>query len=1338
MNETMKHFKEPPRQYSPVGVWWWSGEEVKHERLRWQMERFAEGGLYNLMIVNLAPTGPIFGADPDNPPFHSEEWWHLLDSVCRDASELGIKIWFYDQIGFSGTNFQADIVRDEPEYTGQSLESITTEGNGSLEIECPDGGEPLYAAAVPIDMQGNVTGSFIPVEIKERKVCCSLPGRYRLRLIYTVNRGFDYFSPAACKCLLDRIHGEIKRRLGHWLGNVIVGSFQDELPHLPSWSKNFREEFLKRKGYDILPYLPFLWEIGYSDASAKTVRIDYYSLRAELSEEAFFKPFFDWHKSNNLICGFDQQSPARAGEPIGTVRIYADYLRTHRWFGAPGSDHFGEVKIHSSIAHLNDRPRVWIEAFHSTGWGGTLEETFDWLMPWLIGGGNLYCPHAVYYSTRGGWWEWAPLSTCWRQPYWQHYSIFSKAVSRLCYLIACGRHVCDIGIMYPTTTIQSGLTLNGKNDEAKLANDTYIDLCGQTFWTDIKTGVLYKDKRDFDVLSDEALAESKIIDGSIYIRKESYKVIILPGCSVVKEETARVLCQFVESGGLLIAVGVYPQPIKDDDKYSIRLADLFKEGKAKLVPSPDDVPDCLANVPRYVEAPVPVLHRVVGEHDVLFIPAVYPCATHQKNPDWRNPNYDFDAERYSRNMSVKIKGNCTDICLWDPLTGSKKLPEIRNTGDGIEVNVPFNNGAIAVLVFRWQTDCRQHETTNAGTLTSEPYRAVNSFSVYKQLEPEWESEIIQTIDNLFGDFDKPAYQGAPPVSTWFFEHRFEENDGDGIVQQWYKVMDDNGWEKVQATFGIFAHWTGPKPENELPMPTGMVHQESPGIASSEWKPLVYSLTRGIPRDSIHAETLGTKGHVPEEFFHFGNVKQGQSIQIRTGIWSESEQDICFALGARAAKKAWLNGIPLDVGKQGYLSMAPARLKKGLNLLEIRLTSEQDSVLRGYWAFVNKPERFIRPEWLAVPEKAKKDDVICFVGNVVIPFNPVKAVIQVAAGMPCRVIVNDEEIGRQGGYDPYNSTGRIQPYTVNNLKQGRNIIVIEASVQASQSGVLVDGLIWGEGDNKLSFVSNEKWKVYLPDGNVQPVKLQSNWGGILFNVEPSNNYLWRRPHPLLGAEWLEDTPAENVVAEFTTDAFMGACKAEWFRWILPPGAYLMKAHICGKAELWVNGEKVAIEDGQAELPWPELPGRCAVLRVIPDKGLNKGAVFKGPVVYQTGRGRIKTGNWEDQGLGSYSGGILYRQNLTLSQIPEGQVYLDLGRVRGTAEIYVNRKHAGTCIWSPYIVDVTGLLTEGDNEIKVTVFNTLAPYLYSVSPTNYVYPGQRVSGLFGPVRLLEKKG
>src|SRR5260370_20075001 len=120
--------------------------------------------------------------------------------------------------------------------------------------------------------------------------------------------------------------------------------------------------------------------------------------------------------------------------------------------------------------------------------------------------------------------------------------------------------------------------------------------------------------------------------------------------------------------------------------------------------------------------------------------------------------------------------------------------------------------------------------------------------------------------------------------------------------------------------------------------------------------------------------------------------------------------------------------------------------------------------------------------------------------------------------------------------------------------------------------------------------------------------------------------------------------------------------------------------------------------------------------------------------------MKGGSWEEQGLVGYSGGVRYSQSLVCGEPARsaGRTWLDLGRVRGTAEVHVNGEIIGVRIWSPYVFDLTDHLHPGENELHVKVYNTLGPYTEAVSPTSFVFPGQTVSGLFGPVTLTETGG
>lgn len=713
----------PPRAFSPVAIWWWSGERLDRTRLRAQLERFAEGGVHNLVLLNLAPSGPLFGSDADDPPFLSDAWWALLDGVCDDARELGVRLWFYDQLGFSGADLQASLVDERPAYAGRRLGRVRAVVESSAErageLRCPPRGRPLAGRAEPLDADGRSTGPAVAVPVADGIVRAPGTGRWRLTLHHHEALGFDYLGTEACAALLDRVHGEFERRLGDRLGSVVAGSFQDELPSLPTWSAGFAEAFLRLRGYDITERLDALYD-DCADRDVHRVRRDYHLTRAELAEEAFFRPLAAWHERHGLLIGCDQQDPARAGHPVAGVELYADYARTHRWFSAPGSDHHGDARVHSSLAHLYGRPRAWVEAFHSTGWGGTLEETFDWLLPWLRAGATLYNPHAVYYTTKGGWWEWAPPATDWRQPYWRHHRVFADAVTRLCAILGLGHHLCDVAVLLPTTTAQAGTALDGVGEAASRAQSAYLELIGDMAWFRTRPGVLDRLGLDADVIDDASVARARVsrLDDGVRLRvaDEAYSTIVLPSCTVLERETAERLVEFVSVGGRLIAWGELPEQLVGSGAAAADgLRACFADGRAVHVPRTDDpagsLGAALGGVRSVVRAPVPALARRVDGATVVFLTAAAPRATRAEvaAPDergaalgWLDVRYDFDPGRYARRARVRVRDVAGPAVLVDPFGGASRRLPVRPVADEprtVEVDVPFDAGPAAVLVF---------------------------------------------------------------------------------------------------------------------------------------------------------------------------------------------------------------------------------------------------------------------------------------------------------------------------------------------------------------------------------------------------------------------------------------------------------------------------------------------------------------------------------------------------------------------------------------------------------------------------------------------------------------
>ncbi len=1313
-----ERFDNPPKEFSPVPLWWWSGERLDPERLRWQMERFVEGGVHNLVVMNLAPTGPLYGSDPDDPPFFSDEWWEIFRGVCRDARELGVRIWFYDQIGFSGANVQGEVVKRHPEFAGHSLDRVTHDLSGPGAVECPAGGTPLAACALPVDPEGAPRGEPIALEVRDGRAVWEGSGPHRLMLFYRVSRGFDYFSPEACRALIGAIHGQFEARAGEYIGDVIVGSFQDELPAMPTWSATFAEEFRRRRGYDLLPRLAALWE-DYGEETG-IVRRDYHATRADLAEEAFFETLHEWHERRGLLCGFDQHHPARAGHPVAATALYADYLRTHRWYSAPGSDHHGDAKVHSSLAHLHDRPRVWIEAFHSSGWGGTLEETFDWLLPWLRAGANLYDPHATYYSTRGAWYEWAPPSTDWRQPYWRHYGQFSKAVARLCSALTLGDHVCDVGVLFPTTTVQAGLALDGPSEEARAAHETYLELVGQMHWVRTVPGALDGACRDYDVLDDGSVQRGTVSDGRLRIGREEYRAVVLPSCAAIEDTTAAKLAELADSGGAVIAVGALPRTSLGTDSDGVaRLLRLFEQGRAVHVPDTPGLRDALAPIEPTVEASVPTLMRRVDGTTILFVPAVFPRATRMPGEaggeiNWLDVDYDFDPSRYERSVRVRVRGVSGAPVLYEPVSGRRRTLPVSEDGS---VEVPFEDGPCALLV--WGS-----EATSAEPLGT--YHEVSRTS----LEGDWTTELVPTLDNRWGDFALPPSSAPQPVEVWDLRGRGEPDGASGVELGWHtSEHDDSDWLVLHASFGPRGVSTGPSDPDALPEPIRSVAD----WRSDGWRVSEYSLSRGIYKDRLHQQTLGPKAHVPEEFLDFGRVGAGQAVQYRTILHVPAALETHLAVGAPGIKRAWINGN--EVGEDhGYLMIAPVRLGAGDNVLELRVTAEEDGDLRAHFALVTDPEAYRRPEWIRAAGGPAKDSSVLYRKTFEVRGEPVRAVAQVGAVGPCRVIVNGEEVGRHGGFDPYltATSTRVQPYDVTGqVRRGENTLEVEVNDRGAHGDALVDCLVETR-DGRTAVVTDPSWEASRDGRRVETLPRRRQV------TDPGWAHLWRRPHPLPDAGWLDGrTSSESPVQPLVPRPGPALPRVEWLRFVLPPGATEMELPAHGDVTVYVDGKEVGRVSGAARvvLPNAERTGRLCALRVQPEPGYAGGGVLEGPPRFETARGRMPPGNWRDLGLHDYSGGVRYSRLVEWTPHPSTRSLLDLGRVRGTAEVRVNGEDAGARFLSPYVFDLTDHLREGENELEVTVYNTLGPYFDAASPTHYVFPIQRDSGLFGPIVLRE---
>ncbi|MEV7423580.1 hypothetical protein [Streptomyces sp. NPDC091212] len=1421
-HELLTRFTDPESRFGPLPIWWWSGATITREELRRQMGQMVSQGIRQAVVMCLAPTGPMFGSLADDPPFLSPRWLALLDTACADAEELGFSLWMYDQIGFSGANFQGRLTADRPEFAGLALHRSTVRCAGDEEtVLAPPEGHTALAAYAEVEAGDGVSGAggaASRVQVPLTRGTARWSGApARITLVHSGTRGFDYFGEDACAALLDQVHGTLERRVGHWFGRAIGGFFQDELPAMPTWGGDFAETFTARYGYDPLPRLWALWDDGTEDAAgdgpdaaeAARFRRDYHAHRARLGRRGFFDRLDAWFARHGLICGFDQPSPAREGDPNGGVQVYGDYLATHTGYGAPGSDHWGDPKTHSSLAHARGHERTWIEAFHSTGWGGTLEETYDWLAPLLRRGANLYDPHAVYYSTAGGWWEWAAPSTCWRQPYWPSYHVFSGAVARLCSVLTAGTHVCDTVLLSPTTTAQAYQRLDGPLGPARTAAAVYHRLNGRSSWYAEERGLLERAGIDHDVLDETTLASGTLVtdgtdsvggtdstggtDGAgLRVGDETYRTVILPPVRALHVRAARTLVRFAAAGGRVICVGRPPElflgeePDPSQDTAAEAFGAALARGAFVLAETADQVPEAVASGPVRVRADAPFLLRRHGDCHVLTLVAhdersgtEAPVVSLDTGDWWtggfpweeyweqlRTTGYRFRPPG-ARRARVRVTGLGPDrprAQRWDPGTGHRTDLPVTPAPDGEWLlDLGFEDGPVALVVL-------------APALPVPTRAPLGEERDSLPVDGPWTALATSTLDNSRGDLAAADRTGILPIEVWRMDHLTDgygggygagrSNDrgrGDGAGRG-NGMGRSNGvgkgrgagpvpgaaapWRPVVAGYGPFALVRGPWTGAEPP--------------ADGWRPAQWSLSRGIRNDPAHAEALGPKGYVPEEFLDWRRVPAGGRVAVRTHLALPDRDGLYLAVGANAARRITVDGAPVTVRDSGYqsFSLLPVRAAGRTVELEIELEAVVEGPVRASFAVVRGPLAYRRPAWLEAA-----DDTAAVVGEsrdltfrTRLDALPPDCTIQVGSDGPCGVFVNGVEIGRQGDFNPYpgHREIRIHPYEIRDrLRIGENTVVLRVTRAGSAAGsaagssegspppaptaVVLDSPPRLRGG--LGWISGPGWRAFRED---ERVPLRSR---LASPRDPRFACVWARPHPLPGAHWLEPAAAPGGVVEpLVPDLSPGGGRTEWLRLTAPLGTTSLSVPTSLPTTVVVAGEEYAMEAGRVVLRRPLAAGTPVYLRITATDGRRGGALLDTAVTAEVAEAAAPLASWEELGLRSLGGEVRYRTTVCAPErwfrhtttaaagTDGGRVLLDLGEVRGCADVTVNGTLTGRLVWSPWTSDVTDALRPGENRIEIVVRGTLAGYLDDASPTGAVVAGQIRTGLFGPVRLV----
>jgi len=1223
MNRPMSScFQSPSPEFGPVPFWWWVGEPLDRARLVWQLDRLKEQGVRHAIVSynHHADGAPNRG----EPAVFSPAWWDLLRVLLADCRARGMQLSFQDYALLNPILQEIGATHSDMAGGGELREVHARVGDASTVRLTAETGSQIVSAHAYALAAGRAraeTGRDLSAHVRDGVLEWDAPaGAWLISLVFVRPNAFDPLHAESGSRVLARFYAPFEREIGEHLGSTFPVSFQDELDFgspMPRWSRGLAAEFLARKGYALAPLLPALWhDLG---AITPKVRIDYADVVTTLLEEHYFRPIFEWHEARGLLFGHD--NCGRGGIAAGR-RAYGDPFRTMRWYSAPGTDDpklagaraFQGLKVNSSIAHLYGRPRVWNECFHSSGWGATPAEMVAALNEDFIYGATVVNLHGLYYSTCGGWWEWAPPDFHFRQPYWDHTSPLNGYLTRLCQTLSGGVHVCDVAILYPITALEGGLNARvpveagcdipasewqaGKTEATLDAAEAAAFGIGRAL---VSAGV------DFDFVDFQSLERATIADGKIHVGGESYRALVLPCMSAVRFSTLEVARDFCRAGGVVMAYGCLPVASEragaDDPAVAALVWEIFGDAIETHRPRAVFVPS------DYAVVVAEIVNRLGRDFD--------PAGTGLMALHRRSPTHDtyFVFNPASRAMAGAVTFRAAGAAEhWDAWTGTTHLLPCEPTPAGPRVVLRLEPGEGRLVVFDRSRAAPVRE--DLGSTEAKTTAGIATLA----LDGPWEFTLAPTLDNRFGDFRLPPHAGVLGPEARRFRHAEEPLDEPGAraaLAAWpLPAFDDAAWCPATVSYGQRFWKLGPLPPGaDLAAVEAAcaalcsVDPARPAFVGGReywWKPYEFSLRWGIEDDPFLKDWAGgphgLKGVVPDEFIDLHCAEPGATWLLWTAVVAEKAREMAFEMGGRSRYAAWLNGR--------------------------------------------------------------------------------------------RVLAQDEELppGRQSVWNlpHYHCRPRQSPVAV---RAGANPLLLRFVQPAGQ-----------------------RMRAYAAFA-LEPAAVAR---------EPALRWFAQAGHPRF-----DPRPRSG-----------GA--AGWYRFRAPPALQALTVVSRAAVRAWSNGVECATAgdrgrtDGRRETRFtvtaPARGPAIVALRVEPRAASYGGDALPEPVLLECGPGALAAGDWSAHGLATYSGAAWYRRTLRLSAEEAARVdALDLGRVAVTAAVRINGREVATLIAPPWRVPVAGRLHAGENFLEVQVANTLANH-YSVGvPTPYVFAGQTVSGLLGPVAL-----
>jgi len=605
-----KEFRQPASEYRPFVRWWWNGDKVETDELVRELRLLKEAGIGGVEINPIAFPTYCDSIGKISLQWLSPEWINMLKVCFDEADSLDMTC---DLLVGSGWPFGAEFLNENERAQIVVNYAETVTGPTTLTIIR----DSLCAKAVPkvsspykgntkelmlLKLYPNPASSVndgIDVWQADSVFTVEVPkGEYTLAALVKIN-GFlevingapgaagpvlDHFNTEAVNKYLYNMSDKIEAQIGPLKGNIRA-LFTDSMElEGANWTSDMAEEFLKRYGYDITDYLPFiLFKIGsmgsalnydpivpVTDDFQKEIqraRYDFEDFKAQLMTERFTNTYINW--CHQLGVKARAQAYGRGFYPLENAMGYdipEGESWTTNWLRHKPGEEMSETdyrrgraytmvnKFVSSAAHLADNRTISCEemtntytvfnmsldqlklggdqsamsgvthsVFHGFNYSTNLEAKFP---GWVR--------YGAFYSERNNWW-----------PYFKHYNDYKAQLS---YALQHGTYYADIAILNPENDMWSTIGMQNEpfpnTTRAKYKTLIWesINRCGG----------------GMDYVSENIINQSEIKRGNLCFNKRKYSTLMLIDVESLHPETAEQLLKFVETGGKIVCIDTIP------------------------------------------------------------------------------------------------------------------------------------------------------------------------------------------------------------------------------------------------------------------------------------------------------------------------------------------------------------------------------------------------------------------------------------------------------------------------------------------------------------------------------------------------------------------------------------------------------------------------------------------------------------------------------------------------------------------------------------------------------------------------------------------------------------